>query len=256
MRKFSEIVLNAELGKTHLFSVGQAGFIIKTKSGKLIGYDLYLSDCVYRLERKNGLQRMLPQILESQEIQFDYLVASHAHRDHFDEDSLPQMMHNSHTKLFASISCENDTKKLNISQSQCSYVKPNDSYSCDNFEFHFVHCDHGIGAPDAVGLVLIVDEKKIYFTGDTCLRIDTIPFFQKFGKIDVMIAPINGAWGNLNEVECAKLSAALNPKITIPCHYGMFAMHGGNPNVFASIMKENYPQNDFLILQQGEELIL
>ncbi len=58
MRKFSEIVLNAELGKTHLFSVGQAGFIIKTKSGKLIGYDLYLSDCVYSLEGKEGLQRI------------------------------------------------------------------------------------------------------------------------------------------------------------------------------------------------------
>lgn len=256
MSKFSEIILNAELGRTHLFFLGQAGFVLKTKSGKLIGYDLYLSDCVYRLEGKDGLQRMLPQILEPQELTFDYLIASHAHRDHFDEDSLPQMMHNSKTKLFASISCEKDTKILNIAQSQCTYVKPNESYTFNDCELHFVPCDHGTGAPDAVGLVLIVDEKKIYFTGDTCLRLDTIPYLKKFGQIDVLIAPINGAWGNLNEDECAKLSASVNPQITIPCHYGMFAMHGGNPKLYASIMKSQYPQNDFRILEQGEEYIL
>ena len=43
MNDFAIRVLTAPLGKTHLFSVGQAGFIIKSKSGQLLAIDLYLS---------------------------------------------------------------------------------------------------------------------------------------------------------------------------------------------------------------------
>ena len=46
MKDFAIKVLTANLGKTYLFSTGQAGFIIKSKSGQLLGIDLYLSDCV------------------------------------------------------------------------------------------------------------------------------------------------------------------------------------------------------------------
>lgn len=238
--------------QTILCFLGQAGFLVKTKSGKYIGYDMYLSDCVYRLEQKDGLQRLLPQILQPSDIQFDYIVASHSHRDHFDEDSLPQMMANGQTKLFASVSCESETERFNISKKQCVFVKPDDSYSFDGIDFNFVPCDHGSGAPDAVGLVLVVDGIRLYFAGDTCLRLDTAEYIKSFGSIDYLIAPINGAWGNLNEDECAILSNAIKPKYTIPCHYGMFAMHGGNVDLFQKIMSERCPENKVLSLMQGQ----
>lgn len=254
--EFSQSVLSAPLGHTHLFFVGQAGFIVKTASGKYIGYDLYLSDCVYRLEKKEGLQRMLPQILDTESIPFDYIVASHAHRDHFDEDALPEIMRNTNAQLFASLSCENDVERLQIDKRRCTFVSVCDTLRFDDMEFHFVVCDHGKNAPDAVGLVLSVDGKKIYFTGDTCLRLDMADYFRALGTFDVMVAPINGAWGNLNEQECAAWAHALHPKLTIPCHYGMFAMHGGNPDVFAQIMKTNYPDLRFSVVKQGESMVL
>jgi L-ascorbate 6-phosphate lactonase len=46
------------------------------------------------------------------------------------------------------------------------------------------------------------------------------------------------------------------PGMTIPCHYGMFASHGGNPGLFFDIMKEQYPKNKFLIMAMGEQLTL
>lgn len=69
-----------------------------------------------------------------------------------------------------------------------------------------------------------------------------------------MIAPINGAFGNLNEEECVKLAEVLNPKIVIPCHYGMFASHGGNPGKFYDIIKNT--DNKFLMMAQGEQYVI
>ena len=60
MNNFAIKIRTAPLGKTYLFSVGQAGYIMKSKSGQLLGVDLYLSDCVERIEGHMGYKRMLP----------------------------------------------------------------------------------------------------------------------------------------------------------------------------------------------------
>ena len=118
-----------------------------------------------------------------------------------------------------------------------------------DFDIRFVNCDHGTGAPDAVGVVVNVDGKTIYEAGDTCLRLDRTDEIPH--PLDILIAPINGAYGNLNEKDCSLLASVLKPKITIPCHYGMFASHHGDPGKFYEIMTAN--NLPFYILQQGEE---
>ena len=120
----------------------------------------------------------------------------------------------------------------------------------------FVSCDHGVAAPDAVGVVVEVDGKKIYITGDTCLRLDRKEEYIEKGPFDVMIGPINGAYGNLNEQNYVDLSEALNPELTIPCHYGMFAAHGGNPGVFIKKMNEQCPNNKYYLMALGEGIII
>lgn len=249
-------ILTAKIGETHLFYLGQAGYIIKSASGQLLGIDMYLSNCVERVEGHMGFKRLLPQILLPQDIMFDCIIATHPHYDHFDMDAIPKLMSNGKTKLYASVNCEREVKSLHMTNDRITYIKPDDKKELGDFILEFVSCDHGTGAPDAVGVVVTVDGKKIFETGDTCLRLDRVEEYRTKGPFDVLIAPINGAYGNLNEMECAKLSEALNPKITIPCHYGMFASHGGNPGLFYEIMKKKYPDNKFLFMAQGEEIIL
>lgn len=253
---FATKVLTARLGQTHLFSLGQAGYIIKSASGQLLGIDMYLSNCVERIEGHMGFKRLLPQILLPQDLLFDCIIATHPHYDHFDKDAMPELMANNRTHLYASVNCETEMKQLDFMNTRTSYVKPGDVFVVGDFTLEFVPCDHGTGAPDAVGVVITVDHKKIYEAGDTCLRLDRVEAYKKKGPFDVLIAPINGAYGNMNEQECARLSNALNPKVTIPCHYGMFASHGGNPGVFYDVMKKEYPNNEVLLMTQGEELIL
>lgn len=254
MQDFATKILTASSGKTHLFSTGQAGYIIKSKSGQLMAIDLYLSECVERVEGNKGFKRLLPRILEPFDLQFDVIICTHSHLDHFDMDSIPGIMSTGKTKLFCSISCKKIIENLQLEyyNPNIIYVNPLESYIAGDFHIDFVNCDHGKAAPDAVGVVITVDGKRIYETGDTCLRLDKIDKILK--PLDVLIAPINGAFGNMNEDECSQLAEALNPKITIPCHYGMFASHHGDVGKFYNIMmKKNLPM---LLMKQGEELIL
>lgn len=256
MNHFATKVLTAPLGKTHLFSVGQAGFIIKSKSGELLGIDLYLSECVERMEKNMGFKRLLPRILEPYELEFDCIIATHSHYDHFDIDAIPQLISNNHTALYASLNCQTEVKRLYLAGRGITYVKPKECYQCGDFLLEFVPCDHGDGAPDAVGAVITVDGKKIYEAGDTCLRFEYLEELKGNGVFDVIIAPINGAYGNLNELQCAQLMGELKPKLSIPCHYGMFASHGGNPGRFYDIMQEKYSDMSVLLLTMGETLVL
>lgn len=256
MSGFARRVLTAMQGQTHLFSVGQAGYIVKSKSGQLFGIDLYLSQCVERVEGNIGFKRLLPQILDSSELELDCLVATHRHVDHFDIDAVPQLMSGGKTKLFASVECRKEVKSSIIDENNVTYIKPGDFYTCGDFGLQFINCDHGKGAPDAVGLILMVDEKRILMVGDTCLRLDRVDEYLSRGKINIMIAPINGAYGNLNENECALLSERLKPELTIPSHYGMFALHGGSPGLFYKIMTEQYPKNKFKLMCLGEGITL
>lgn len=256
MISFANRIMGAQSNKTHLFFVGQAGFIIKSERGSLFALDLYLSDCVERIEGNIGFKRLQPKILDATDLIFDVLVTTHTHVDHFDIDSVPLLMSNSKTHLYASVECEKEVKRLLMTNDRIRYVKPGDSCCDSGFDIRFINCDHGTGAPDAFGVILSVDDKRICFVGDSCLRLDRLNEYLSMGELDVLIAPINGAYGNLNERECAQLSHAIKPKLTIPCHYGMFAAHGGSPNEFIKIMNQEYLEQNYLLMTPGEGIIL
>ncbi len=249
-------ILSAQPGRTHLFSVGQAGFVLKSSSGQTLAWDLYLSECGERLEGNVGFKRLLPKLLLPEEISFDLVLASHFHFDHFDRDSMPALLASGRTKLLAAADCADLVRELRLDYYDVTYVRPGDAIRTGDFSIRYVNCDHGTLAPLAVGAVITVDGRRVFFAGDTCLRLDRTEEILSDGEIDVMIAPINGAYGNLNEQDCARLSKAVQPYLTIPCHYGMFASHGGDPGVFRRYMQEECPENAYLLMQMGEQYIL
>ena len=254
MVRLADKIQAAPLGKTHLFSVGQAGFIVKSAAGELLAIDLYLSDCVERIEQDPGFRRLLPRLLFPQEIVFDVVICTHPHMDHFDIDAVPQLMSNDRTRLFCSVDSEKLVKQLQMEyfNSRITYVKPSDHVTAGSFVIDFVDCDHGEGAPDAVGVLVNVDGKKIYETGDTCLRLDRAISLPR--DLDVLIGPINGASGNMNEADLPQLAELLKPKTTIPCHYGMFANHHGDVGRFYEIMSGM--KLPCTMMRQGEGITL
>ena len=91
MTEFANNVLttNVEKDEVAVFFLGQAGFLFKTPSGKLMALDPYLSNCC---ERFFGFKRLMYKILNPSDLTIDYLLVSHAHYDHFDPDSVPEIM--------------------------------------------------------------------------------------------------------------------------------------------------------------------
>lgn len=233
-----------------LFSTGQAGYIVKSKNGQLLAIDLYLSNCVERLEGHKGYKRLLPQILEASALTFDVIICTHPHFDHFDIDAVPEMLSKG-SKLCCSVDCEKLIHQLHLEyyNNQIIYVSPGNHHILGDFDVTFVHCDHGVGAPDAVGVVIKVDNKTIYEVGDSCLRTDRLDEIPS--PLDVLISPINGMYGNMDSADTVKFAGILKPQIVIPCHYGMFASHGGDLKKFYDLaIEKNIPA---FIMQQGEK---
>ena len=239
-------------GKTSLFFVVQAGFVLKSKKGTTMGVDLYLTDCV---ERFDGFKRLSPKVMDPS-TPIDYVVASHWHLDHFDIDAMPLLMANGKTRLICADDCHDHVNDLNLDETRVTYIKKGDSVKCDDITVNAVFCDHGTGAPLAVGLVFEIDGYKVYLAGDTCLRLDKAPEVAEYGPFDVMLAPINGAFGNLNEHENVELCAYHKPKVSIPCHFWTFGEQHGDPGVWAEEMKNRLPDQRYVVMAAGEQLVL
>lgn len=237
------------MSSTVLEFAGQAGFILTTKNGYRVGIDLYLSDCC---NRYFGFKRLMPYIYNASALDLDLLVATHAHYDHFDPDSIPTIMQNNKTSLLCAKDCLEEAEKLNLDGSRITYIGEGETFENDNIKITAMPCDHGKDTPFAIGLLIEADGKKIYIAGDTCFREDNFSN-QKLQNCDVMIMPINGAFGNLNEQEGAKATGIVKPRLCIPCHYWNFAEHGGNPQLFMSAMDESFPKIRYMLMRPGEK---
>lgn len=147
-------------------------------------------------------------------------------------------------------------ENLRLDGSRVEYIRTGSHTVCDDITLDAVFCDHGTGAPLAVGLVLTVDGRKIYIAGDTALRLDKAPEVAAYGPFDVMIAPINGAFGNLNEAENVRLCAFHRPKLSVPCHFWTFAEQHGDPGVYMELMQKELPEQKYCIPAPGEQIFL
>lgn len=250
MSIFSESVISTSVPRSQVgvFWLGQAGFLFKTDSGKLIAVDPYLSDCCLRYA---GFKRLLPRLFQPYDLTFDALVATHAHYDHLDIDALPMLLDNGRTVFYGAMDTKAECEKLKITEN-VNFMVPGDIFHIADGTITATACDHGTLSPEAVGLLIEIGKRRIYIMGDTCYRPDmlTDPLYE---GLDLLILPINGAFGNLNENEAAEVAKILNPKLTVPCHFWNFAEHGGDPAKFAQNMKDG---PNYKIMRPGEGFVL
>lgn len=250
MGKFSADIINTYVlpEKVAVFWAGQAGFIIKTPKNKLIALDLYLSDCC---RRYFGFKRIMPYLLEPHELKFDLVIASHGHYDHFDVDAIPMLL-DEDTKFLGAVDTKAECDRLGL-KDNLNFIKCTEEFVFDDIKIKGVPCDHGDLAPDALGLWIEVGNKSIYYMGDTAYRSDLFENEAVKGA-DILIAPINGMFGNLNSEEAACAAQILKPGVTVPCHFWNFAQHEGNPNEFINAMEER--NLNYKVLRMGEGIVV
>jgi L-ascorbate 6-phosphate lactonase len=220
-------------GEIALFYLAQAGFCIRTAAGKTIVIDPYLSDAC---ERLFNFKRMIPAGISAEELAADLYLCTHHHADHFDPDTIPVAAKNEKTIFIAAPDCEVLYQELKIPPSRYIILKEEEQWQKDGIRIRAIFADHGELAPDAVGFLIEVDGVIIYHAGDTAFRPHEILSSLR-SDVDIMIAPINGQFGNMIASEACRLAIEIKPKILIPCHFWMFLEHvaeggKGDPSTF------------------------
>jgi len=130
-----------------------------------------------------------------------------------------------------------------------------------NFDFgkvKFTIAHHGSLSPDnqytgeASGVLVMIEGKTIYHTGDTGLFYD-MKLIGEMNPIDYMLLPIgdNYTMGIKDAVKAVELA---NPRTAIPIHYNTFPIINSDPNEFKTLVEAK--GINCRVLSFGEEIEL
>lgn len=195
--------------------LGQAGLLFETACLKII-VDPYLSDSIERLEPVK--YRRMPVDERFLNVQPDILIFTHSHLDHFDPDTVKHYLnHEKSTIVLAPRNTWERAKKFGGNHNYVMFDRCTE-WSFQNLRFRAVKAVHS--DLYAIGIVMETERKKYYITGDTLYN--TMIFQDIPEEIEVLFLPVNGTGNNMNMRDAERFSRRVNPKKTIPIHFGMF----------------------------------
>jgi len=237
-------------GEVALFYLAQAGFCLKTSLGTVAYLDPYLTDFC---ERMFGFRRMIPPVIAPDEVEADLLLSTHSHADHLDPDAVAVIARNPRTHFVGSPDCAAVYDDLGLARDRYTILAAGERATFHDIMVRATYADHGDLAPEAIGLLLAVDGLTIYDVGDSGLLPERI--VPSLGlPVDVMIAPINGRFGNLDARDACVLAETIRPRLLIASHFWMFVEHGGDPALFLEEARALPPDITSLVLAPGELL--
>lgn len=252
-KKIDETVMQA--GELALFYLAQAGFCVKTSGGKRIFIDPYLSDAC---ERLFGFKRMIPAPINAEELSADLYLITHHHADHLDPDAMPLIVKKTGTHFIIAPDCVAFFEEHAVSKDRYTVIREGETITWNDMNIRAIYADHGELAPEAIGYLIEVDGIRLYHAGDTAFRPKEIK--TSLGvPIDVMIAPINGTYGNMIAEEALRLAVELTPSLVIPCHFWMFLEHVvpggvGDPATFLREAPKLAPGIHCRVMAPGEHI--
>lgn len=232
-------------GNMDFWWLGGSGFLLAFDSGTRICIDPYLSDCV---ERVVGFRRLISPPIAAGELRFTLLLLTHSHLDHLDVDSFDTFIRsNPDCRVIAPEDCRSFLEERGAAH---EITAPGKIHRFGSIEIEAVPADHADLSPEAVGYLLGASGRSAWFTGDTALN---WPFLDGTirRKPDILVPCINSAYDNLGENGAALLAARCGARDVIPAHYGLFAEHGGDVEMFRERMSELAPRAAVHVLSPG-----
>jgi L-ascorbate metabolism protein UlaG (beta-lactamase superfamily) len=220
--------------------LSHSSFLITTNDGKKILIDPFLDD-----------NPIAP--VKSKDIDADFIVLTHGHGDHLGD----------------AFKIAERCKPLFICVNELANYCADKGFDAHNmhiggsheFEFgkvKFTIAHHGSMTPDnyyagePAGVILTIDGKNIYHTGDTGLFYD-MKLIGEMTSIDYMLLPIgdNFTMGIEDAVKAVELT---NPKTAIPIHYNTFPVIEADPNEFKT--KVEAKNKKAIVMEFGQEIEL
>lgn len=221
----------------------------------------YFSHSAWQIKTETGVSILIDPFLDenptspvkSADLKADYIILSHAHGDHMGDAMKLAKRHNS---LFI---CVNELANYMIARgfrAHNMHIGGSHQFEFGRLKFTIAH--HGSMSPDGVycgepaGILLYIEGKTIYHTGDTALFYD-MKLIGEMNSVDYMLLPIgdNFTMGITDAVKAVQL---VNPKVAIPMHYNTWDVISADPLDFVNKLESVGISGK--VLNFGEEITI
>ncbi len=219
---------------------GHSAFQIKTIMGQTILIDPFLDD--------NPVSPV-----KSKDVTADFIILTHGHGDHVGDALKIAKKSN---PLFICVNELAEWVKSKGFNAHNMHIGGAHNFNFGRVKFTIAH--HGSLTPDnqyageASGVLITIEEKTIYHTGDTGLFYD-MKLIGEMNPINYMLLPIgdNYTMGVEDAVKAVELA---RPKMAIPMHFNTFPVIKSDPDKF----KKSVEEKGFKcrVLNFGEEIEL
>lgn len=186
----------------------------------------------------------------------DAFLGTHNHLDHIDHDAWRVWASACPEARFVFPSMHRQSVLDDgIPEARQLAIDAGQSVQVGDITVHAIPAAHEFLSPDDRGrypaLQYIIEGggRRIYHAGDTLRYEGMLPRLKAFGPIDAALLPINGrdaeryrrnCIGNMTFQEAADLAGELQPGLTLPGHWDMFADNPGDPDAFIDYLTIKY----------------
>ncbi len=255
-----------------IWSLGQAGMIIKNHHGGLLAVDPYLSDAIERADPASEFVRRFPPVLPPEALaSCDAILITHFHDDHMDTATLAPLALAAPALPFW-IPAQ-DARRLQRENApfahQVQAAKTGQAIQAG--EFHILpiaaaHSDYQRdeeGHDRFLGYHISCGDVSLWHSGDTLVTPELQAQMQSL-RPDIAVLPINGGdvarrargiMPNMSFRDAADLHHSIGSDLLLPCHYDLFSCNSENPAWFVDDMLTRYPGKKFHLLMPGERFI-
>jgi len=221
----------------------------------------YFSHSSFQVTTNSGIKLLIDPFLDGNptspvkaaDVDAEYIILTHAHGDHIgDSFSIAK-------RCGSSFICVNELADYCKSKGfEAHNMHIGGGYDFEFGRVKFTIAHHGSMTPDnsyagePAGVILSIDGKNIYHTGDTGLFYD-MKLIGEITPIDYMLLPIgdNFTMGITDAVKAVELTS---PKVAIPMHYNTFPVIEADPNDFkAKVEAKGFK---CIVMEYGEEIEL
>ncbi len=221
----------------------------------------YFSHSSFQIITNSGKKLLIDPFLDgnptspvkSADVDAEYIILTHAHGDHIgDSFSIAK-------RCGSSFICVNELADYCKSKGfEAHNMHIGGGYDFEFGRVKFTIAHHGSMTPDnsyagePAGVIVSIDGKNIYHTGDTGLFYD-MKLIGEMTSIDYMLLPIgdNFTMGITDAVKAVELTT---PKVAIPMHYNTFPVIEADPKEFKTEAEAKGIK--CIVMEYGEEIDL
>ena len=214
--------------------------------------------------------RLYPSPVSAEEItNADVVCGTHDHGDHIDRPVWPILAKTSPKAKFVlpeAVRRANPPLKGAAGRRQVG-LNAGESVTIGEVKITAVPAAHELldynpktGLYPYLGYIFEGNGLTVYHSGDCCRYEEQVKILSQW-KLDLALLPINGrdAWrlthdciGCMTYQEAADLAGLLEPRLTVPAHYDMFANNQADPWLFTEYMRVKYPRLATQVAKPGE----